>query len=143
MAKSVKGNPPISKKDAVLLATVESEMGLPVGGLRSLAAESQAAQAAAAAAPPAMGQPMPTSGAAPVGDASWQAALSDLRPAPTASTGVGQELDTSTLAAMSDQASEEQDRVLANMLNDSGDPQAEDTSKLPRAVDRYLDKILA
>lgn len=47
------------------------------------------------------------------------------------------------LAAVQDKAAQTQDRVLSSMFGDVLPAKRNDTSNLPGAIDRYLDKVLS
>lgn len=51
--------------------------------------------------------------------------------------------EAEVLAAVQDRAAQTQDRVLASMFGDVLPAQRNDTSNLPGAIDRYLDKMLS
>lgn len=137
MAKKEKG---LTTKEAFEVVDLENRLGLPAGGLQQMIAANSTPMPGVAALPMPGGAPAPEG---MEGGASWQDTLAGLASPAQAPTGVAPEMDTSVLDQISDTATQDQDRLLANMLNDGGNPQAVDTSKLPSAVDRYLDKLLA
>lgn len=87
--------------------------------------------------------PDPNAPAAPE-QADWAKKLQELQaPQMPVPGGAGQWSDADVLAAVKDQAVAAQDQTMAAMFGDVLPAKRQDTSGLPAAVDRYLDKVLS
>jgi hypothetical protein len=76
--------------------------------------------------------------------ADWAKKLQEMQtPQMAAPQGVGQWSDADVLAAVKDKAVAAQDQTMAAMFGDVLPVKRQDTSGLPAAVDRYLDKVLS
>lgn len=115
--------PKMSDEQALQMAQAEVEGGLPPGQLM--------AQASAAPMPePVKGQP------------EWVQQLAALSAPQGFAAQPGAQIDESFAATLNDQVAQQQDNVLAAMFNADFKP-THDTSQLPGAIDRYLNKLLA
>lgn len=84
--------------------------------------------------------PLPPEGV----QADWAKKLQELQaPQMPVPGGAGQWSDADVLAAVKDKAVAAQDQTMAAMFGDVLPAKRQDTSGLPAAVDRYLDKVLS
>ena len=111
---------------ALQLAMAEINQGLPPGALTGGVEQAQ--------------QPAQQ----PAGNMDWLAKLQNINPVSSNLANANTTTNEDMLSGLQDHAAQQQDQVLGQMFADMGNQQPkQDTSRLPGAVDRYIERILS
>ena len=120
------GTGPMDTGQALQLAMAEINQGLPPGALTGGGEQAQ--------------QPAQQ----PAGNMDWLAKLQNINPVSSNLANANTTSNEDMLSGLQDQAAQQQDQVLGQMFADMGNQQPkQETSRLPGAVDRYIERILS